>query len=140
MTRDNVSEKGCIRGVSGAEGRVVAVVCWQVICAGIYVGKKKASDKRDPVRWMQRGRYIKLNFLASDNRSTLKDAHLSYFVYNQITLSNLHYCLSVTHVSSRRIGIWCDAVCSMHYPCAGFESVAVCFKDDTHQSCCGEGA
>jgi hypothetical protein len=113
---------------------------WYLLCAGRlsvrgFTSKKKASDKRDPVRWMQRGRYIKLNFMASDNLYTLKDAHLSYFVYNQITLSNLHYCLSVTHVSlRRRIGIWCDAVCSMQYSCAGFESVAVCFKDDTHQS------
>lgn len=129
-----MSEKGCIHGVSGAERRVMSVVCWQVICAGIYIGEK-TSDKRDPIRWMQRGRYIKLNFMASDNRSILKDAHLSCFVYNQITLSNLHYCLSVTHVSPRRdIGIWCDAVCSMQYSYAGFESVAVCFKDDTHQS------
>lgn len=114
---------------------------WCLLCAGrlsvrgFTSGGKKASDKRDPVRWMQRGRYIKLNFMASDSLSTLKDAHVSYFVYNQITRSNLHYCLSVTHVSSRRrIGIWCDAVCSMQYSCAGFESVAVCFKDDTHQS------
>jgi hypothetical protein len=119
---------------------------WCLLCASRlsvrgFTSEKKASDKRDPVRWMQRGRYIKLNFMASDNLSTLRDAHLSYFVYNQITLSNLHYCLSVMHVSSRRcIGIWCDAVCSMQYSCAGFESVAVCFKDDTHQNSRGEGA
>jgi hypothetical protein len=120
---------------------VVGRDAWCLLCAGrlsvrgIYIGKKKASDKRDPVRWMQRGRYIKLNFMVSDNSSTLKDAHLSYIVYNQIMLSNLHYCLSITHVSStRRIGIRCDAVCSMQHSCAGFESVAVCFKDDTRQS------
>ena len=35
-----MSEKGCIHGASGAEGRVVSVVCWQVSVRGFTSGGK----------------------------------------------------------------------------------------------------
>jgi hypothetical protein len=88
----------------------VSVVCWQFISAGLYMGARErgenATDKRDAVRWTQRGGYIELNFMASDNGSILKDAHLSYFVYNQITLSNLHYCVLA-------VGVMLTVACSI---------------------------